>query len=404
MAGSTKGGDLIQGLRLAAGIDPMSQYVPPASQASQLAIGMLPGAGIAGAMGYGPKYDSPNNLLPSGIEKGPSLLDNAKSGNYGQAGMQLLGAVPDVGYTAGLLKGVNPAMKAIDKATGVVGAGEMDRGMFAGIKAKTADLGALKTAEELEAAGKNADDIWRQTGWGRGADNQWRFEIDDSGADLARGVKSKINNNGFSTGSSKEILDHQDLYDAYPKSRAAYTTLLKSDKYSGSYSPQKNSVTIKGDGPGEWWGGLLHEHQHGIQQAEGFARGASVSEYANGPMFDKAARDMSADFSQLMTGGINAHPAEWMGSIKYANQDELAKIAGKYGFQNLDDAMKFLSEQDVKRTPFGQYLRTSGEVEARNVQHRSHWSQDRRRDIPPWKTEDTPRDQQIVRFWDDIGK
>lgn len=271
-------------------------------------------------------------------------------------------------------------------------------GMFAGAKAKTADHAALQRAVDLENGGHTPSDIWTETGWGRGADGEWRFEIDDSGSDLARGVKAQIKRNGYDANLSSEILDHPELYAAYPKSKGIYTTLVNDKNYGGSYQPYQNRITVKGDHPGEFWGGLLHEQQHAIQESEGFARGASVAEYARGPMFDERARNMAADFSQLMTGGVNANPAEWMGSLKYADQTELGAIAKKHGFSTVDDAMNFLSEQDFKRTPYGQYKRTSGEVEARNVQHRSHWDAQKRRDIPPWFTEDVPRSEQIIRF------
>jgi hypothetical protein len=52
---------------------------------------------------------------------------------------------------------------------------------FAGLNSKTANHAAQKRAEGLEAQGIPRDDIWRETGWGRGVDDKWRYEIDDSG-------------------------------------------------------------------------------------------------------------------------------------------------------------------------------------------------------------------------------
>jgi hypothetical protein len=55
-------------------------------------------------------------------------------------------------------------------------------GMIAGRKALTADLEKLKQAEAMEKRGLRSATIWDQTGWERGADGLWRFEIDDSQA------------------------------------------------------------------------------------------------------------------------------------------------------------------------------------------------------------------------------
>ena len=49
-----------------------------------------------------------------------------------------------------------------------------------GIKAKTADVGRLADAEHMEQGGADSETVRRETGWYRGYDGKWRFEIDDS--------------------------------------------------------------------------------------------------------------------------------------------------------------------------------------------------------------------------------
>lgn len=55
---------------------------------------------------------------------------------------------------------------------------------YAGEKAKNADKAALNTAKEMEKNGADAETIRQKTGWFRGADGKWRWEIDDSGMNL----------------------------------------------------------------------------------------------------------------------------------------------------------------------------------------------------------------------------
>lgn len=55
-----------------------------------------------------------------------------------------------------------------------------ERYSFAGRNANRADREALARAEEMERAGEDAEQIRQETGWFRGADGLWRFEIDDS--------------------------------------------------------------------------------------------------------------------------------------------------------------------------------------------------------------------------------
>mgnify|MGYP004655419087 CR=1 FL=1 len=69
--------------------------------------------------------------------------------------------------------------KALREATAETGRGTQM--LFAGVNARTANMQTLNRAQALEASGAAAEDIRRETGWFRGMDGKWRFEIDDSG-------------------------------------------------------------------------------------------------------------------------------------------------------------------------------------------------------------------------------
>lgn len=55
-------------------------------------------------------------------------------------------------------------------------------GMFLGPQAKSANLTKLNEAKKLLAEGKSPAAVWKQTGWGKGPDGNWRFEISDADA------------------------------------------------------------------------------------------------------------------------------------------------------------------------------------------------------------------------------
>lgn len=59
--------------------------------------------------------------------------------------------------------------------------GPPGKASVAGINARTADSDALRRAEALEKSGTDNETIRQETGWYRGRDGKWRFEIDDSG-------------------------------------------------------------------------------------------------------------------------------------------------------------------------------------------------------------------------------
>ena len=53
---------------------------------------------------------------------------------------------------------------------------------YIGEKSETADRQALDTAKRLIDGGESAEAVRQATGWFRGMDGKWRYEIDDSGA------------------------------------------------------------------------------------------------------------------------------------------------------------------------------------------------------------------------------
>ena len=79
---------------------------------------------------------------------------------------------------------------------------------FAGEKAITANVGKLDQAKAMLEKGADEVEIWQNTGWFKDKDGAWKFEIGDSNARL---------NPGFQSGGRLgELLEHEELFKAYP--------------------------------------------------------------------------------------------------------------------------------------------------------------------------------------------
>jgi hypothetical protein len=61
---------------------------------------------------------------------------------------------------------------------------DIPQAMFMGPRSHQSNIGQLSAAHDLEIAGTPAELIFEQTGWFRGADTMWRFEVDDSKASV----------------------------------------------------------------------------------------------------------------------------------------------------------------------------------------------------------------------------
>jgi superfamily II DNA and RNA helicase len=102
---------------------------------------------------------------------------------------------------------------------------------FAGEKAITANVGKLDQAKAMLEKGTDEAEIWQKTGWFKDKDGAWKFEIGDSNAKLNLGFQSR--------GRLGELLDHEELFKAYPELKDV--TVVK----IGGATPQDAAYSVK---------------------------------------------------------------------------------------------------------------------------------------------------------------
>jgi hypothetical protein len=250
---------------------------------------------------------------------------------------------------------------------------------FAGRNAKTADLDALKVAQELSARKRDPEDIFRQTGWFKGKDGQWRFEIDDSQAEFI--------GNSQTTGLLGDVMRHDALYAAYPDLKNTPVSTDVQRLQSGSYQPAANGLNeeIRAFGPTKpaILNTLLHEAGgHALQRREGFAPGSS-----RGTATDQLLLERNT-FLKNLSDKMDARQAE-LGLSGYrpaTNDPELKRLQEQYD-ANVGRA---LSEDAI----YERYYTEAGEVDGRNIQLRQDMTPAERRALSPMATEDVPRSEQ----------
>lgn len=246
-----------------------------------------------------------------------------------------------------------------------------ERYSFAGERAATADLEALDRAEEMEKRGVSSETIRQSTGWFRGMDGKWRFEIDDSGMQYYRNGDAQFRTNHpeyaeyqdlmgkILTGDFDQVdmtrlktldetygkelprlsyrvrqgnatlqnlIQHEALFEAYPFLRDIPVRFVEGLAEKGNYNAERNTIELRSDLADAPNSTLLHEIQHAIQQHEGFAAGSN--------------------------------PEAWEERLKNG-----------YDGQG--------------RNAYNLYRNTAGEIEARDVQARSQMDSEQRKKTPP---------------------
>ena len=142
----------------------------------------------------------------------------------------------------------------------------------------------LSVAREMEEAKKDAKAIKMATGWERGADGKWRYEIPDAKIkdtiDVGGGNIVKRYEEGmlWNDGKLEDAVDAPKLFEAYPqlKNIKIHTDAVMNYMPSnGYYNPQTNTITIHAADLKYLNSILNHEIQHAIQNIEGFAQGGN---------------------------------------------------------------------------------------------------------------------------------
>lgn len=210
---------------------------------------------------------------------------------------------------------------------------------FAGERAANADKSLLEIAKQRIESGEDSEAIRKETGWFKGYDGKWRFEIDDSnikyypGGDALftkdhpeyaeyRNLEKKFiygtltdeENNRLKElneiwgrehnrlsklltgGVSKlrDIIDHDVLFKNYPQLEK--TTVVFDDLPEGTrgeYNNKQNKIILSNairNSNKTVVKTLIHEVQHAVQHIEGFATGSNTDYWAN-KLLDNALKE-----------------------------------------------------------------------------------------------------------------
>jgi len=222
---------------------------------------------------------------------------------------------------------------------------------------------ALLSAKIMENKGFSPSTIKEMTGLERGAEGMWRKEFSDAKAKL--NLDNLISTGkGFKIGQLGDLLEHEELFKAYPEARSMMVRISEDLRSSGGqrarglYNPEFNFIALnKSLSPQEMKSTLMHEIQHWVQRKEGFA----VS----------APSDFLPEFKEQF--------------IKEATE----KLKGN----------KFVSQNPESLRDYAEYIfykAQASEVEARNTQTRLGMSSKERKSSLGSSTEDLGREHQVI--------
>ena len=375
---------------------------------------------------------------------GDYVYENTNSPLLGALTQALVGGAPDI---AGGLLGTKVLPKGKRYSIGDIGgqaskAGGKQRGIFASVKAKTADLDALARAESMADSGASMRDIYDATGWFQAKDGNWNFYIPDK--DMRFTPENLPRVEDYRAGLLSDAIDHPLAKEAYPElfESVNFVDYPFSGKSVGQFSPAVKfswtddippSITLWNDSSpfaASKRRVAAHELQHAIDDFEGGQSGAPINipvdEVKASPIYkewealqptreeinrlrnsDAYKKDLAAsnrDFDAV-DERINAildddsMPYEQQqGLINQLLADFDSKRAKNYPTLAKVDEISLSIPEYLRKEPTSKdvYRSVSGEAKARAVESLLDMLPS---DVKyPWEYEDLPRNVQYVRL------
>ena len=299
---------------------------------------------------------------------------------------------------------------------GEKGAAAMDAAEEATIR-----LDNLAVAREMESAGKDAKSIKLATGWERGADGKWRYEVPD--VEVNQNAMFTFKDDGSAVTILSSLVNSEELFAAYPELEdmpvvfremepgleGGYYDGLRQIHLSDAFLRRENpELNTKQEISGE--DTIAHEIQHAIQDIEGFARGGHWELRKPDTADHKHLRDIvrgaisfveffqNSDLAQTIREAKKYNWPQWE-SIGPEAQEILLEYLGHKRKVDYKDLREYLSRAFDMTFPrkYGKngYRKFAGEVEARNVEARMNMTPEQRRESLASETQDVATEDQI---------
>lgn len=119
---------------------------------------------------------------------------------------------------------------------------------LAGERARTSNNSLLEIAKRRIENGEDGETVRQETGWFKGYDGKWRFEISDFESHLIENPKlerHEADGEIYFTGKLSDILEHRELFKAYPELKNINIIIQPTDTgVQGVYQKKSNYITL----------------------------------------------------------------------------------------------------------------------------------------------------------------
>lgn len=137
-------------------------------------------------------------------------------------------------------------MRSKDKKTSD---NQTEKYSLAGERARTSNNSLLEIAKRRIENGEDGETVRQETGWFKGYDGKWRFEINDKMSELVENPKLETHGNDedglYQTARLADVLKHDDLFKAYPELKDYKVIIQETNTgVEGSFFPKRKEIVL----------------------------------------------------------------------------------------------------------------------------------------------------------------
>lgn len=269
----------------------------------------------------------------------------------------------------------------------------------------------LSNARKMLENGASSEEVRKATGWFRGYDGKWRFEISDADSHLIENPALKKHTDDgevYFTGKLSDIFDHKELYAAYPELKDINVVIQKTELgVDGIYQPKSNYITLS-----------IEQFKRHTKAYHDYLDGGHRAEIKS-----IEATDAYKEYNRLYDDAVmdEMDPTEWLEAEKAAREKFYSSELGKRYYQLMWGKDRFSGDkfefgwakpaketllhelqhavQDIEGLASGtntrdpDYDRNAGEIEARDTARRANMTAEERKNTPP----DIDREDVVVK-------
>lgn len=275
--------------------------------------------------------------------------------------------------------------------------------LFAGENALNADINALTEAERMSLYedAKNLD-TWKQTGWFKGVDGKWRYELPNGKLkDDIKWLELGPDDNTFLSAKLPNVYDNPTFFEAYPEAKdiSVYVNNLDYGT-AGAYNELGQYIDLDKS---------FNYLKTDLEKMKLLEELRQDPLYIKAHNYDKPPADIRKDYLEYKNSDLYKKEDELIANLSIEGWNDKALNTLQHEIQHFIQGKENFARGGDVQAGYDRYKKLAGEVEARAVEARSKLTPEQMQEYAPFIKSNygydvAPTKQILKSFYGDYGK